>query len=86
MNNLFYITGKLFFDFLKINSDDSFPLKIETEPNKVDINKLRENLFPTLNLSTIKPKVTIFDYIPSCLKANQKVTFDNQFFKFKCEQ
>jgi hypothetical protein len=38
----------------------------------------------TINLSIFKPKGTIFDYIPSCLKANQE--FHNKFTKFKYEQ
>lgn len=68
----------------------------------MDINKLRECIFParhpalfaacaaegrsagTINLSIFKPKGTIFDYIPSCLKANHE--FHNKFIKFKYEQ
>nr|YP_009744348.1 hypothetical protein [Xylaria hypoxylon]QIE13212.1 hypothetical protein [Xylaria hypoxylon] len=84
VGNFFNTISKLSNLFLNINTDDSFQLKIETELNKVDINKLKEEIFPTINLSTFKPKGTIFDYIPSCLKTKQD--FHNEFIKFKYKQ
>lgn len=86
VGNFINITGKLWSNILlNINNENSVqpPLNIETELNKVDINKLSENL-PSIDEERSKRKGSILDYLPSWLK--DKEGFDNKFSMFKLEQ